>query len=326
MTINEDLFFIREVENISDADSPIVIENLYKKYGTFTAVDDLTLSVKKNSFTGFLGPNGAGKSTTLKILTNLIRASSGSGYLNGVDVTKNAKEALADVGTVVETPEFYTYLTPVETMMYLGGINGMSKESLSAKIPEILEKVKMTEWSDKRIGTFSKGMRQRIALGQALLTDPSVIILDEPTSGLDPRGMIEIREILKSLKTRDLTIFMSSHMLYEVSDLCDRIAMINHGKLLVHDTTEKLMNLTGGRKVKIKVLNDLTDPVIDDIASLQNVIDAAIDGGSIDIRFTGGDIEQASLLKDVTALGLNVYSISNDNLESAYLDLIKESR
>ena len=303
-----------------------MIENLSKRYGTFMAVDDLTLSVKKNSFTGFLGPNGAGKSTTLKILTNLIRATSGSGYLNGVDVTKNAKDALTDVGTVVETPEFYSYLTPTETMMYLGKINGMTKESLSSKIPEILEKVKMTEWSDKRIGTFSKGMRQRIALGQALLTDPSVIILDEPTSGLDPRGMIEIREILKSLKTKDLTIFMSSHMLYEVSDLCDRIAMINHGKLLIHDTTDKLMNAAGGRTVKVKVLNEVSKSVIDGVASLPNVMSAEIENGNIVVRLKGNDPEQASLLKAVTEMGLNVYSISNDNLESAYLDLIKESR
>jgi len=289
-------------------------------------VDNLSLEVKKNSFTGFLGPNGAGKSTTLKILTNLIRASSGSAYLNGVDVTKDAKGALMDVGTVVETPEFYGYLTPTETMMYLGKINGMTSESLSAKIPEILEKVKMTEWADKRLETFSKGMRQRIALGQSLLTDPSVIILDEPTSGLDPRGMIEIREILKSLKTHNLTIFMSSHMLYEVGDLCDRIAMINHGKLLVHDTTEKMINTSGSRAVKIKVLNDVTPETIKEISALSDVISAGLDGSSIDIRLNGDDAEQARLLKEVTGLGLDVFSITNDNLESAYLDLIKESR
>ena len=289
-------------------------------------MDNLSLEVKKNSFTGFLGPNGAGKSTTLKILTNLIRASSGSAYLNGVDVTKDAKGALMDVGTVVETPEFYGYLTPTETMMYLGKINGMTSESLSAKIPEILEKVKMTEWADKRLETFSKGMRQRIALGQSLLTDPSVIILDEPTSGLDPRGMIEIREILKSLKTHNLTIFMSSHMLYEVGDLCDRIAMINHGKLLVHDTTEKMINTSGSRAVKIKVLNDVTPETIKEISALSDVISAGLDGSSIDIRLNGDDAEQARLLKEVTGLGLDVFSITNDNLESAYLDLIKESR
>jgi ABC-2 type transport system ATP-binding protein len=314
------------VVRITDSDSPIVIENLSKIYGSFKAVDDLTLSVKKNSFTGFLGPNGAGKSTALKIMTNLIRASSGSAYLNGVDVTKDAKGALMDVGTVVETPEFYTYLTPMETMMYLGKINGMTKESLSYKIPEILEKVKMTEWADKRIGTFSKGMRQRIALGQSLLTEPSVILLDEPTSGLDPRGMIEIREILKSLKTRDLTIFMSSHMLYEVSDLCDRIAMINKGKLLIHDRTDVLMNLAGARMVKIKILGEVTQRVLDNVSELSNVVSAVMDDGNIGIRLNGGDAEQAALLRDITAMGLDVYSIVSDNLESIYLDLIKESR
>ena len=316
----------KEVGYISDSDSPIVIENLTKKYGSFMAVDDLSISVKKNSFTGFLGPNGAGKSTTLKILTNLIRATSGSAYLNGVDVTKNAKGALMDVGTVVETPEFYTYLTPVETMKYIGKINGMTNESLSAKIPEILEKMKMTEWADKRLGTFSKGMRQRIALGQSLLTNPSVIILDEPTSGLDPRGMIEIREVLKSLKTRDLTIFMSSHILYEVSDLCDRIAMINHGKLLVHDTTDKVMNRAGERVVKVRLLSEPTSAALKNISALQGVVRAEVDGNNIEIHLNGGDAEQAKLLRDITEMGLDIYGMSNDNLESVYLDMIKESR
>ena len=216
---------------------PIEIVDLRKQYKDFVAVNDLTFSVKKNSFTGFLGPNGAGKSTTLKILTHLINASSGNAYINGIDVTVDAKNALMGVGTVVETPEFYPYLTPRQTFRYIGEIIGMSSESIKTQTEEILQKVKMTEWGDKKLGTFSKGMRQRIALGQALLNDPRVIILDEPTSGLDPRGMAEMREILKNLRndTNDLTILMSSHMMHEVSDLCDRVAMVNHGKLLVHD-------------------------------------------------------------------------------------------
>ena len=191
---------------------PIELHGLRREFGSFVAVDGLDLSIKRNSFTGFLGPNGAGKSTTLKILTNLIKATSGSAYLNGVDVVKDPSGALVDVGAVVETPEFYPYLTPRETMRYIGGIIGMSKENISAQTDEILEKVKMTQWADKKLGTFSKGMRQRIALGQALLDDPKVIILDEPTSGLDPRGMAEMREILKNLRndTNDLTILMSS--------------------------------------------------------------------------------------------------------------------
>jgi ABC-2 type transport system ATP-binding protein len=310
------------------SNDPIEIVGLRREFGNFVAVDDLSLSVQNNSFTGFLGPNGAGKSTTLKILTHLIKATSGEAYINGIDVTKNAEAALAEVGTVLETPEFYPYLTPVETMTYLGKINGMTNESISAKIPELLEQVKMVEWGDKRIGTFSKGMKQRIAIAQALLTDPSVVIFDEPTSGLDPRGMIEVRDVLKSLKTHDLTIFMSSHMLYEVSDLCDRIALINHGTLIVHDTTERIMNTAGGRVVKIKVLDhdSLTSPIMRDIETLPNVTAAEHVNGCIDIKLNGDDRDQASLLKEVTAMGLDVYSITNDNLESIYLDLIKESR
>jgi len=310
------------------SDHAIELVGLRREFGNFVAVDNLDLSVKKNSFTGFLGPNGAGKSTTLKILTHLIKATSGEAYINGIDVIKKPEAALAEVGTVLETPEFYPYLTPVETMTYLGKINGMTKESLSAKIPDLLEKVKMEEWADKRIGTFSKGMKQRIAIAQALLTDPSVVIFDEPTSGLDPRGMIEVREVLKSLKTHDLTIFMSSHMLYEVSDLCDRIAMIDHGKLIVHDTTDRIMNTGGGRIITIKVLDpdNLTTQTIEKIGALPNVASAEIDHGNISVKLNGDDRDQASLLKNVTTMGLNVYSITNDNLESVYLDMIKGSR
>jgi len=310
-------------------DCPIEISGLTKTYGAFTAVDGLNLSIKKNSFTGLLGPNGAGKSTTLKILTNLIRASSGSAYLNGVDVTKDAKNALMGVGTVVETPEFYLYLTPKESLEYLGKIIGMTSESISAQTTEILEKVKMTEWADKRLGTFSKGMRQRIALGQALLDDPSIIILDEPTSGLDPRGMAETREILKNLKTGNLTILMSSHMLYEVSDLCDRVAMINHGKLLVHDDMSKILGMNNGaRSLKLKLLNTISDDDINTIGKMNNVVSTSRVGMDLEVALDGGNEGQATFLREIASMNFGVYSLAeNENsLEATYLSLIKESR
>ncbi len=173
---------------------PISIQNLTKEFNGFRAVDNLTLTVKKGSFVGFLGPNGAGKTTTIKILTNLLGTTSGSAFLNGVDVTKDPKDALASVGAVVETPEFYPYLTPRETLAYLGELRGMRKEEIKTRTDEVLKTVKMEDWADKRIGKFSKGMKQRIAIGQAILHKPELIILDEPTSGLDPRGMIEVHE------------------------------------------------------------------------------------------------------------------------------------
>jgi len=310
---------------------PIEIVSLRKEYGSFVSVNDLTLSIKKNSFTGFLGPNGAGKSTTLKILTNLIKATSGSAYLNGVDVVANPREALSSVGTVIETPEFYPYLTPRQTMKYVGEIIGMKSEAIKAETEEILELVKMTEWADKKLGTFSKGMRQRIALGQSLLNQPSIIILDEPTSGLDPRGMAEMREILKNLRnhTNDLTIMMSSHILHEVSDLCDRVALINHGTLMVNDDIDVVKAIADYRGIVVRLLEEPTPEIIEKMKSLDNVVDAQRNGGNeCIVKIRGGALEQSKLYKDILDAGIRVFSLSEieNTLETIYLDLIKESR
>ena len=309
--------------------NPIEIVSLRKQFKDFVAVDDLTFNVKKNSFTGFLGPNGAGKSTTLKILTHLINASSGNAYINGIDVTVDAKNALMGVGTVVETPEFYGYLTPRQTFQYMGAIYGMSKESIAAQTEEILADVKMSEWIDKKLGTFSKGMRQRVSLGIALLNDPTVIVLDEPTSGLDPRGMAETRQILKNLrnKNNNLTILMSSHMLHEVTDLCDRITMINHGALLMEGTMEEVLGANNARNISVKIVGGPTEEAANAIAKLQNVNSAQVSGSVIKVGFNGGDEDQMQLLKEITDLGIKVFSFNEeDALESIYLNMIKESR
>ena len=308
---------------------PIEIVSLRKQFKDFTAVNDLTFSVKKNSFTGFLGPNGAGKSTTLKILTHLINASSGNAYINGIDVTVDAKNAMMGVGTVVETPEFYGYLTPRQTFQYIGAIYGMNKESIAAQTDEILAEVKMSEWIDKKLGTFSKGMRQRISLGIALLNDPTVIVLDEPTSGLDPRGMAETRQILKNLRTKNnnLTILMSSHMLHEVTDLCDRITMINHGSLLMEGTLEAVLGSNNARNISVKVVGGATEADANAIAKLPNVNSAQVSGSVIKVGFNGGDEDQMQLLNEITGLGIKVFSFNEeDALESIYLSKIRESR
>jgi len=311
------------------SDDPIEIVNLRKEYGDFVAVNDLNLTIKKNSFTGLLGPNGAGKSTTLKILTHLINATSGEAYLNGIDVTKNPKGALQDVGTVIETPEFYPYLTPRETFRYVGELIGMNKEQIAAETQAILEKVKMIEWQDKRLGTFSKGMRQRVALGQALLNDPKIIILDEPTSGLDPRGMAEIREVLKNLRndSKNLTIVMSSHILPEVQDLCDRIAFINHGTLLKDDDIAAFESVGGTRNIIAKIDGSPTDEMIKQVDSLEYVISAERLGNDISINMDADTTLRARLFKDLCDMDMNVYGLTEeDSLEETYLNLIKESR
>ncbi|MGI6472085.1 MAG: ABC transporter ATP-binding protein [Candidatus Methanomethylophilaceae archaeon] len=291
-------------------------------------MNNLTLKIKRGSFTGLLGPNGAGKSTTLKMLTHLIKATSGEAYINGVDVTKDPKAALTGVGTVVETPEFYTYLTPVETFKLIGQVIGMNPESISAETSSILETVKMAEWQDKKIGTFSKGMRQRIALGQAFLGDPNVIILDEPTSGLDPRGMAEIRQVLKNIRSgRDVTVVMSSHMLHEVSDLCDRVAILDHGKLVFEDSTDAVSSVTGARQLIIKTNRQITDAEISRISGLSGVLNAVGNGAEINLTVESGSFRNPEFFRKVGELDIGAYGMREGaSLESTYLSLVKESR
>ena len=312
------------------SDFPIEFDMLRKEYGQFVAVNDLSLQIKRNSFTGLLGPNGAGKSTSLKILTNLIRATSGHAYINGCDVAEDPKTALEGVGTVVETPEFYSYLTPVETFRYVGELFGMSKERIASETSEILEKVKMDEWADKKVGTFSKGMKQRVTLGLSLLNSPSVIILDEPTSGLDPRGMAEMRDILKNIRNgnNNLTVLMSSHMMHEVTDLCDRIAMINHGTLVLHDDFDKVVGTAGHRHIIVKPLDTPNESMVSKISCLAHVHSASVNGSDISVMFDGDAGDVAYLFKDLARLDFPICSMSEsaNALEETYLSLIKESR
>lgn len=307
---------------------PIEIRNLVKKYGSFHAVNDLTLTIKRGSFTGLLGPNGAGKSTTLKMLTNLIKVTSGKAYINGIDVTEDPKAALTGVGTVVETPEFYSYLTPVETFKLVGQVIGMTSESIAAESASILETVKMTEWQDKKIGTFSKGMRQRIALGQVFLGDPGIVILDEPTSGLDPRGMAEMRQVLKNIRVgRDVTVVMSSHMLHEVSDLCDRVAILDHGKLVFDDTIDAVSSISGARQLIIKTNRKVSEAELSKVSGLPGVLGAVANGADINLDVEAESYRDPDFFTKVGGLDIGAYGMQEGaSLESTYLSLVKGSR
>jgi ABC-2 type transport system ATP-binding protein len=206
---------------------------------------------------GLLGPNGAGKSTTLKILCGLIRPSSGKAYIDGIDVAAQSEKALSRIGAIIETPEFYSYLTPEDNLSYFGRLRGMKGEVLNKRIKEMIELVKLEKWGKVKIEKFSRGMKQRLGLAQALLHDPPVLILDEPSLGLDPRGVVEFREIIKSAGS-EKTVFFASHQLVEVTQICSQVAIIHNGQLLVYDRITELekkygsleqayLKLTGGQ-------------------------------------------------------------------------------
>src|SRR5215471_3931613 len=185
----------------------IEASQLTRSFGSFTAVSDLNLKVQGTKCVGFLGPNGAGKTTTLKMFTGLIRPSSGKAIINGVDVGGSKMAALSASASLIETPEIYPSLTPREALSMLCEIRGVPREERNKRIDEALGRLKMQDWTDKKVGSFSKGMIQRVNVASTLLSDPEVIFLDEPTTGLDPRGMSEVRDIVKSLDDR--LVFMS---------------------------------------------------------------------------------------------------------------------
>jgi len=222
----------------------IVIENLTKNYGGFLALDNLSLKIKDNENIALLGPNGAGKTTAIKILCGLLRPSSGTAYIEGINVVEKRELVLSKVGAIVETPEFYPYLTPEETLSYLGRLRGICGRGLESRIKEVIKLVRLDGWAKVKIEKFSRGMKQRLAVAQALLHDPPILILDEPALGLDPRGMMEVRKIFKEAR-KEKTIFYASHLLTEVEQVCDKVAIIDHGRLRVYDSVASLKRKYG---------------------------------------------------------------------------------
>jgi len=200
-------------------------------------------------------------------------------------------------------------------------------------IETVVSEVKMDEWMDKKVGKFSKGMKQRINIAAALLSEPDIVLLDEPTTGLDPRGQAEVRDIVRSLKQRNRLVFMSSHLLNEVSEICDEVAMIDHGKLLVYDTlahvTDRFAHDGGGSILQVELTKDIDDQLIKGQISILAGVDSVekLTPRSLRIKFSGGQEEQARLLTDLVALkiGLLSYRPSASTLEDSYLNLIKDT-
>ena len=275
---------------------------------------------------GYLGPNGAGKTTTIKILTSLIRPTGGKAFLNGIDVVRSPKEALASVGAVVETPQLYPQLTPVEILSYMGQLRGLDSEVIRERSKLVLDEVKMSDSAHKRTGDFSTGMKQRVAIAQALLHDPSILILDEPTIGLDPRGMIEVRELIKQLKERDFTIFMSSHLLNEVQEVCDKVAIVDKGTLLVYDTVANLSSVGEGG-VSLTAVEPITAEQCNSVQALPSVRSVKrVATSEILINVEGGLAEQSDLLDEVKRIGIRVafYRPARSAIEDVYLRLVPE--
>jgi ABC-2 type transport system ATP-binding protein len=219
----------------------IETKNLTKKFRQLYAVRDLNLDIEEGDTFGFLGPNGAGKTTTIRMLTGFLKPTAGSVRIMGFDVFKQSKKAKEHIGLVPDMFGLYGVLNAAEHLHYYGALYGMRKSELEQRIDEVISLVGLNPHIDKKIKEYSHGMRQRLVIAQALLNNPRLLFLDEPTVGLDPRGAYEVRNIIKDLAKEGMTIFMSSHLLNEVQDVCQTIGIIHYGLLLKLD---KIANLT----------------------------------------------------------------------------------
>ena len=234
-------------------------KNLGKQYKRRWAVHHLDLEVHRGDVFGFLGPNGAGKSTTIRMLLSLIRPTEGEVFLFNYSLVNDREKALRSIGGIVEKPDFYLYLSAYRNLEIVGSLNGGAKRK---RIEEVLELVGLSARARDKVKTYSHGMKQRLGIAQALLSDPELVILDEPTSGLDPQGMKEIRDLIRHLASdRQKTILLSSHLLNEVEMVANRMAVINRGELVIQgevgallEKGEKVVTFKGEPKEKLEAL------------------------------------------------------------------------
>ena len=304
----------------------IEIRSLTKAFGSFVAVSNVSMNVKRGEFMGLLGPNGAGKSTTLKVITGMITPTSGSVEINGIDSLDHSN-AMDGVGCVIETPECYPNFSPTEILKYVGKLTGVGGGNLNDRVRETLEEVRMWEWRDKPVGKFSKGMKQRVALAQALLPDPDILLLDEPTSGLDPRGMVEVREILRGLKRQGKSLLVSTHILSEVSEVCDAVTVIRRGQTMMSGNVRELMQRREGNvTVQVGLRKGLTSTFLQDLRKFDGVASAeSTDEYSFSVTFSGEDDREGIVdLIRKHKLGLLTMNQKGSDIESLYMSVTAE--
>lgn len=299
----------------------IEAEGLGKRFGDFHALTNAAFKYEGSGAIGYLGPNGAGKTTTLKLLTHLLRPSTGHARINGIDVTSQPKEALWGVGAVIESPDPYPQQTGKEALQMVGEFRGLGSEKLQDQITRYAQLLELPPL-ERRTGKLSKGQRQRIVLASALLSEPSIILLDEPTSGLDPAERVIIRNLLSTLK-RDRLILMSSHLLPEVTEVCDRVIFVNQGKIVAQDTVANLSTRFKETQVDVEFLSA---PPPEKLALLTPVAQSVeqLNPTRFRITYDGSDETRSRLLMAAQQVApVRSFSGSTLGLEDAYLKLMR---
>ncbi len=302
----------------------IQAEGLTKDYGARRAIDSLTFNAEKGEILGFLGPNGAGKTTTMRILCGFMPPTEGKARVAGFDVVDQSLEVRKRVGYLPETVPLYTDLTVFDYLRFMADLRHMT--DAEDAVEEVLEAVNMEDRSDSYIASLSKGMRQRVGLAQAILHKPEVLILDEPTIGLDPAQIIEVRKLIRELG-KERTVMLSTHILSEAQQMCDRVMIINRGKIVAEDTPERLQSrLTGAQHVALQVRGDEQglDTVIEAVPGVIRVGRNA--SGDMEFESNPGTDVRPEVAKAVVSAGyelLDFHAVSL-SLEEIFMQLTRD--
>jgi ABC-2 type transport system ATP-binding protein len=309
----------------------IEIEGLTKKYGDLTALSDLNLAVPEGAVVGFIGPNGAGKTTTMRILTTLLKPTSGTARVGGHSVTESPHEVRRMIGYMPDFFGVYEDMKVWEYLDFFAACYQIPKETRQTMIDDLLALVDLGHKKEEFVESLSRGMKQRLCLARTLAHDPQILILDEPASGLDPRARIEIRELLRELKNMGKTIFFSSHILSEVADICNSVAILEAGKLIAYgDMAEMKRRLRAHRLIQVKFLGEveplqktlLAAPEVESVM-LSNELDLPPDMLRFD--FNGNDAELSGLLHRLIQQEMPIVTFSEEtgDLEDLFLQVTK---
>jgi ABC-2 type transport system ATP-binding protein len=303
-------------------------EELHKAFGEFNALNGLNLSVEEGTIFGFLGPNGAGKTTTIRILTGLAHATGGKAWVMENEVTANGNAIARQIGFLPEEPAFYTWMTPPEFLDYVGRVFGLPSTERSARTKELLALAGLEESAKRRISGFSRGMRQRLALAQALMNRPKVLFLDEPASALDPLGRKEVLDFIEQLRGQ-CTVFMSTHILADVERVCDTVGIINRGKLITEAPRDELLAQYAIPALEV-VVDENSEAKLDSWSETlqREPWVKTISRQELVVRIIVNDIQMAKteLLKSAAQTGivLNKYEVVKPSLEDVFLQLVSE--
>ena len=295
-----------------DGNPVIQTEGLTKRFGKIVAVDDLSLTVPRGHVFGLLGPNGSGKTTTMGMILGLTRPTAGSFRLFGE--RGNNQDALRRVGAIVETPTFYPYLSGRQNLAYFQGILG---RGTAQELDDLLEQVGLADRADDRFHTYSLGMKQRLGIAYALLGDPELLFLDEPTNGMDPAGMAEMRELIRSLGTEDRTVFLSSHLLNEVEQVCDSVVILSKGRLIAQGSVNEL--LKGRGQVRLRTTDN--DQAVTVLAALDWVADVKTENGAVVVTAPPERAAEISAALSRAHIYLTEMSSGQASLESYFLEI-----